>query len=79
MRFDPVPGFEGTAVVPYTIRDNLGQTSNPANIAVTIRPRPAPPTAVDDQASTPRGTPVTLNAAANDTANLPNVIDPGFH
>ncbi len=76
VRFDPVPGFEGTVVVPYTIRDNLGQTSNPANIAVTIRPRPAPPTAVDDQATTPRGRPVTLDAAANDTANLPYVIDP---
>ncbi|MDW8425436.1 MAG: Ig-like domain-containing protein [Meiothermus sp.] len=76
VRFDPVPGFEGTAVVPYTIQDNLGQTSNPANISVTIRPRPAPPTARDDSATTPRGTPVTLNAAANDTANLPNVIDP---
>ncbi len=76
VRFDPVPGFEGTAVVPYTIRDNLGQTSNPANIAVTIRPRPAPPTARDDSATTPEGRPVTLNAAANDSANLPYTIDP---
>ncbi|WP_337867469.1 SdrD B-like domain-containing protein, partial [Meiothermus sp.] len=76
VRFDPVPGFEGTAVVPYTIKDNLGQTSNPANIAVTIRPRPAPPTARDDSATTPKGTPVTLDAVANDSANLPNAIDP---
>jgi uncharacterized repeat protein (TIGR01451 family) len=76
VRFEPVPGFEGTAVVPYTIQDNLGQTSNPANISVTIRPRPAPPTARDDSATTPKGTPVTLDVAANDSANLPNVLDP---
>jgi uncharacterized repeat protein (TIGR01451 family) len=76
VRFDPVPGFEGTAVAPYTIKDSLNQTSNPANIAVTIRPRPAPPTAQNDQAVTPKGRPVTLDVVANDSAVLPSRIDP---
>jgi uncharacterized repeat protein (TIGR01451 family)/fimbrial isopeptide formation D2 family protein len=75
VKFTPVNGFAGTAVVPYTIKDNLGQTSNVANIAVTIRPPTAPPTANDDSATTPKNTPVTLDAKLNDSATLPNTLN----
>src|SRR5262249_1014873 len=49
----------------YTIRDNLGATSNPGTVTITVGT--APPVAMDDQVSTPEDTPIDINVTANDT------------
>ena len=73
--FTPVTGFVGTVTTPYTIKDSLGQTSNPANITVTIAP-PVAPVATNDSTTTPFNTPVTLTAPSNDTASTGANLDP---
>lgn len=40
--FTPAAGFDGTVQTTYTVRDSRGRRSNPATLAVTVRP-PAPP------------------------------------
>jgi uncharacterized repeat protein (TIGR01451 family)/fimbrial isopeptide formation D2 family protein len=35
--FTPEPGFSGSVTVPYTVQDDKGATSNPADITVTIK------------------------------------------
>ncbi|MGB3192714.1 MAG: Ig-like domain-containing protein [Limnoraphis sp.] len=50
--FDPVDDFSGTVTLPYTVADDLGATSQPANLSVTVSPDAnEPPTAEDVQAS----------------------------
>jgi CshA-type fibril repeat protein len=73
--FTPVPGFVGTSTIPYTIKDNLGQPSNQANIAVTINP-PGAPAATPDTATTAFNTPVTLPVPSNDSASSGTTINP---
>ncbi|MCF6306397.1 MAG: Ig-like domain-containing protein [Flavobacteriaceae bacterium] len=34
--FDPLPTFSGIATIPYTVNDNDGDTSLPANLTVTV-------------------------------------------
>ena len=55
----PALNFFGDVVAPYTVDDNDGATSNPANITIHVN---NPPTAVDDTAVTQVNTPVTLPA-----------------
>jgi mannan endo-1,4-beta-mannosidase len=38
--YTPTPGFAGSAVLPYTVRDSAGRLSNVANLRVTVRPQP---------------------------------------
>ena len=66
--FTPVTGFTGVVTVPYTISDSLDQTSNTANITVTVLNTEAStgPAANNDGAATPLNTPVTIPATAND-------------
>ncbi|MGC9525527.1 MAG: Ig-like domain-containing protein, partial [Limnospira sp.] len=63
--FNPALGFRGTVTAPYTVRDDDGATSNPADITIEIAN--ATPTAVDDSARTAADTPVTFNITDNDT------------
>ncbi|MEA5520611.1 Ig-like domain-containing protein [Limnoraphis robusta] len=50
--FEPVDGFSGSVTIPFTVQDNLGATSEPANILVTVSPDAnQPPTAEDVQSS----------------------------
>ncbi|MEA5539546.1 Ig-like domain-containing protein, partial [Limnoraphis robusta Tam1] len=50
--FEPVDGFSGSVTIPFTVQDNLGATSEPANISVTVSPDAnQPPTAEDVQSS----------------------------
>lgn len=39
--FSPDTGFSGKSQASYTIPDSLGQTSNPANLTITVKPNPA--------------------------------------
>ncbi|PNY82379.1 Ig-like domain-containing protein [Deinococcus koreensis] len=74
VKFTPAPGFTGTATTPYTIQNSLGQPSNPAILTVTVLPLPS---ALDDSATTPQNTPVTLPATGNDAPNSGATIVPG--
>jgi hypothetical protein len=59
-RFTPSAGFSGAASFSYLATDSSGQTTT-ATVAVTVSPR-----AVGDAKSTNAGTPVTVDALAND-------------
>ncbi|WP_413166582.1 Ig-like domain-containing protein [Capilliphycus salinus ALCB114379] len=50
--FTPVGGFSGVVSAPYTVADDLGATSEPANISITVNPDSnQPPTAEDVETS----------------------------
>ena len=83
---------DGTITVPnntpagtYSIVYQICEKLNPGNcstatIVVTVVGTPTTaPIAVDDRATTPRNTPVTIDVLSNDTPNgatLPNVVTP---
>jgi len=67
LTFVPVPDTCGfTATLPYTVNDNLGLTSNIANVLVTIICVNDPPVAINDCDTTFEDTPITFNILAND-------------
>ncbi|MFC4997798.1 cellulase family glycosylhydrolase [Dactylosporangium cerinum] len=41
--FTPAAGFTGRVVVPYTVRDQAGRTSNVAELRITVKNRPGDP------------------------------------
>ncbi|TWX39973.1 tandem-95 repeat protein [Frigoribacterium sp. ACAM 257] len=66
--FTPADGFAGTTTpVTYRIADAGGATST---AVATVTVTPVAPRAVDDQASTPQNTPVTIDLLANDAAGV---------
>lgn len=73
--FTPALNFHGTALVSYTVNDNIGVTSNVATLTVTVTPVNDPPVANNDAANTTEDTPVTINVIANDT-DVDGTIDP---
>lgn len=75
--FTPVEGFTGVSTIPYTIKDALGQTSNVANLTVTVLNSSATPAPVanDDFATTPLNTAVTLPTLLNDAASTGSTLD----
>ena len=66
--YTPASNFNGTATKTYTIKDNIGTTSNVATITITVNPVNSPPIAYPISGTTNEDTPVTLpNITANDT------------
>jgi hypothetical protein len=64
--YTPTPTFTaGTVTFTYTVANNFGSVSLPGNVNVTIL---VPPAAVNDTATTPAGTSIPINVAANDIA-----------
>ncbi len=64
----PETDFVGTSTISYTVNDDDGDTSNTANLVVTVEaPINVPPTAVDDIATTATDTPVTIPVLNNDS------------
>jgi len=61
--FDPTPGFEGSATVPYVVSDDDGNVSAPSDVTVVVAG--ATPVATNDSATTPAGTSVTISLADN--------------
>ncbi len=62
----PVDGSGRTGTVPFTATDPDGQSVG-AILTVTLTPlSTAPPRAIDDQATTNQGTPVTVDVLVND-------------
>jgi hypothetical protein len=65
--YTPDAGYTGGDSFTYSISDGRGGTDT-ATVAVTVtQPPNTAPAAVDDAATTPEGTAVTVNVVANDT------------
>jgi hypothetical protein len=64
--YTPAPDWNGSDSFVYEICDTLGACDT-ATVSITVDPVADPPLAVDDAASTPQDTPVTIDVAANDT------------
>jgi gliding motility-associated-like protein len=73
--FTPEPDFNGTATLTYTVADNLGATSAPGVISVTVQTINDTPVAVADNFVTDEDTPATFNVVTNDT-DSDGSIDP---
>ena len=65
VEYTPEPDFHGIDRFTYTVGDGSGLTAQAA-VAVTVQPVNDPPQAVDDAATTPEDTPVTIAVLAND-------------
>ena len=76
--FTPVSDFQGTIAIPYTIKDALGQTSNVANISVTVLDSASSsgPVAQNDTGSTILTAPVILSVLGNDSPSAGNALVP---
>ena len=61
--YTPAANFAGTDAFTYTITDSFGQT---ATATVSVRVTPPKVDAVDDTATTPARTPITISVLAND-------------
>ena len=73
--YTPNSGFTGGDNFTYTIEDNLGATSLPGSVVVTVGPN-SPPVANDDLSNTTNeDTPIVINVIANDT-DSDGSIDP---
>ncbi|MCW2143468.1 cellulase family glycosylhydrolase [Actinoplanes cyaneus] len=67
--FTPAAGFAGRAVATYTVRDDLGRTSNRATVTVTVKPQPRPAeTLFDFEDGTQGWGPAAFNPDAGTTA-----------
>ncbi|RAW01361.1 tandem-95 repeat protein [Pseudochryseolinea flava] len=67
VNFAPVAGFNGNAVLNYTVEDLGNITSNVATITVSVSVVNDAPVANNDNATTPEDEDVTINVVANDT------------
>ncbi len=65
--YTPAADFAGEDSVKYTVKDNLGATSNEAKITITVAPVNDAPVAADDIAATGEDTPVSVNVLVNDS------------
>ena len=65
VRYTPDPDYNGVDHFPYTVQDCSGNQDS-ATVTVTIVSVNDPPVAVDDSATTPEDTPVTIGVVAND-------------
>ncbi|MFY0653953.1 MAG: tandem-95 repeat protein [Cyclobacteriaceae bacterium] len=66
LTFTPVENFNGVSSVNYTIKDNLGATSNVATVEITITPANDAPVAIDDEEFMSPGTTLSASVTGND-------------
>ena len=66
LEVSPAPNYHGSILCAYGIEDTQGATAF-ANIDVTVTPVNDAPVIVNDVATTPEDTPVTVDVLANDT------------
>ncbi len=62
--YTPDAGFVGTDTFTYTVEDNDGQASNMATVTINVI---SPPVAVNDEVTTFKNVPITIDVLANDT------------
>ncbi len=72
--YTPNAAYSGTDSFSYTVVDFLGATDN-AQVTVTVEAVTPPPDAVEDEAATVIGAPVTIEVLANDTGEGLSVTD----
>jgi hypothetical protein len=65
--FTPAANFNGTVTIPFTVTDNDGGTSAPANEVITVTPVNDAPTAVANSYTTNEDTSVSGNVLTDDT------------
>ncbi|MCG8604915.1 tandem-95 repeat protein, partial [bacterium] len=65
--YSPLLNFFGSDSLTYTIRDDIGLTSNVATVTITVSDVNDPPIASDDTAATSEETTVTHIVTANDS------------
>jgi LruC domain-containing protein len=70
--FVPASGFSGVSTVQYQVCDQIN-LCDIATVTVTIG-APSGPNAVDDNATTPYLTPVTINVLSNDTPGSTSLV-----
>lgn len=66
LTYTPNPDFNGTDTITYTVTDGNGGSAT-STVTVTVNPVNDAPEAVDDTASTPFNTPVTIAVLGNDS------------
>ncbi len=64
--YTPPANFNGVTTFTYTVRDP-GDLTDDATVTITVTAVNDLPTAANDQASTPEGTPVTIAVLSNDS------------
>ena len=74
--YTPNPNVTGNDSFTYQVDDNLGATSNVAQVDVSIDPVNDPPVANDDAASTPEDVSVDIDVIFNDTDIEDGTVDP---
>lgn len=66
--YTPNTGFVGQETILYTVRDNSGDLSNVASLAIDVLAGSTAPVAMNDLTGTQEDTPLTINILANDLA-----------
>ncbi|CAL1125489.1 unnamed protein product [Cladocopium goreaui] len=66
--YTPNSGFVGQETILYTVRDNSGDLSNVASVAIDVLANAPAPVAMDDLTGTQEDTPVTIRILDNDLA-----------
>ena len=66
LTYTPNPDFNGTDTITYTVTDGNGGSAT-STVTVTVNPVNDAPEAVDDTATTPFNTPVTIAVLGNDS------------
>jgi CshA-type fibril repeat protein len=72
--FTPAPNFNGVTTVCVQVCDQNNACTT-TNVPVTVTPVNDPPVAVNDVATTPEDTPVTINILSNDS-DIDGSLDP---
>lgn len=75
--YTPNPGFTGSDIPTYTVRDNFNEISNVGQILITVKPGTALPIANNDFYETGQDTTATLSGLmSNDTGTPPLTCKP---
>ncbi|MFQ5648304.1 MAG: tandem-95 repeat protein [bacterium] len=74
--YTPASNFFGVDSLRYTVKDDLGATSNAATVLITVTPVNDPPVATDDSETTSEDTPVDIAVTQNDT-DVEGSLNPG--
>jgi hypothetical protein len=64
--FKPAPNFNGPVKIPFTVTDNDGAVSLPANANITVAPVNDPPVAISGSTNTLENTNAPVNLAGTD-------------
>ncbi len=72
--FKPAPNFNGTVAIPFTVTDNNGAVSPPANANITVAPVNDPPVAISGSVNTPEDTDAPVSLVGTDVDGTVNTV-----